>query len=133
MSKQSHLRSEQYNATHQIDNKLGDFRHELQVEEVGELVGPGPVHPGVHHVQHVSQERGHDRHEQDQELAKSTRTGSAASHHRKSLALQPHLKSKQDEDRGSILDDLERAPHHKGRVHCCQHRHEPHESHVGQT
>ncbi|KAJ8530354.1 hypothetical protein ON010_g14559 [Phytophthora cinnamomi] len=54
--------------TYQVHNKLGDLGHELQVEEVRELVGPGPVHPGVQYVQHVTQEGGNDRHQQNQEL-----------------------------------------------------------------
>ncbi|GMF24151.1 unnamed protein product [Phytophthora lilii] len=64
---------------YQVDDQLGNLGHEFQVEEVRELVGPSSIHPGVHHIQHITQERGHNGHQQDQELAKRQKKSSAES------------------------------------------------------
>jgi hypothetical protein len=54
--------------TYQINDELEDLGHELEVEEVGKLVGPVAVHARVNHVQHVAQKDGDERDKENEEF-----------------------------------------------------------------
>lgn len=94
-------------ATYQVDHELDDLRHELEVEQVRELVRPVAVEARVDDVEHVAQERRDERDAQDQEL-----------------------KAEQDEHGRPGVEDVETADDDERQVDCCETGHERHEAHV---